>query len=156
MSGQIRKVQKADIPELKKVLDSSELFPSYLLDDMISDYLSNEKSTDIWFTTIDQGKPISIGYCAPERLTEGTYNLYAIAVHKSQQGNGIGKKMMEYIENELRENGNRILIVETSGKPEFELTREFYIKCDYTKQAVIPEFYEKGDDKIVFWKKITK
>ncbi len=156
MNGQIRKVEKADIPELKKVLDSSELFPSYLLDDMINDYLSNKKSTDIWFTTIDQGKPISIGYCAPETLTEGTYNLYAIAVHKSQQGNGIGKKMMEYIENQLRENGNRILIVETSGKPEFELTREFYIKCDYTKQAVIPEFYEKEDDKIVFWKKLTE
>lgn len=156
MNGQIRKVEKADIPELKKVLDSSELFPSHLLDDMISDYLSNENSTDIWFTTIDQGKPISIGYCAPERLTEGTYNLYAIAVHKSQQGNGIGKKMMEYIENELRTNGNRILIVETSGKTEFELTREFYIKCDYKKQAVIPEFYEKSDDKIVFWKKLTE
>ena len=156
MNGQIRKVEKADIPELKKVLDSSALFPSYLLDDMISDYLSNEKSTDIWFTTIDQGKPISIGYCAPERLTEGTYNLYAIAVNKNQQGKGIGKKMMEYIENELRKNGNRILIVETSGKPEFELTREFYIKCNYKKQAVIPEFYEKGDDKIVFWKKLTE
>jgi len=156
MSGQIRKVEKQDIPELKKVLDSSELFPSYLLDDMISDYLTNEKSTDIWFTTIDQEKPISIGYCAPERLTEGTYNLYAIAVGKSQQGNGIGKKMMEYIENELRKDGNRILIVETSGKPEFALTRDFYIKCDYTKQAVIPEFYEKGDDKIVFWKKLME
>ncbi len=150
MKGQIRKVEKKDISELKAVLDSSELFPSHLLDAMISDYLNNEKSTDMWFTTIDQGKPISIGYCAPERLTEGTYNLYAIAVHKNQQGNGIGKKMMEYLENELRKNGNRILIVETSGKPEFELTREFYIKCDYTKQAVIPEFYEKGDDKIVF------
>ena len=156
MNGQIRKVEKVDIPELKKVLDSSELFPSYLLDDMISDYLSNEKSRDIWFTTINQGKPISIGYCAPERLTEGTYNLYAIAVHKSKQGNGIGKKMMEYIESELRKNGNRILIVETSGKPEFELTREFYIKCDYKQQAVIPEFYEKGDDKVVFWKKLTE
>ena len=156
MIGQIRKVEKTDIPDLKKVLDSSELFPSYLLDDMISDYLNNEKSTDIWFTTIDQGKPISIGYCAPERLTEGTYNLYAIAVHKNQQGNGIGKSMMQYLENELRKSGNRILIVETSGKPEFELTREFYIKCDYIKQAVIPEFYEEGDDKVVFWKKLTE
>jgi len=155
MNKQIRKVIRADISALKKVLDSSELFPSYLLDDMISDYLNNEKSTDIWFTTIDQGKPISIGYCAPERMTEGTYNLYAIAVHKDQQGNGIGKKMMEYLENELREKDKRILIVETSGKPEFELTRKFYIKCNYLKQAVIPDFYEEGDDKVVFWKKLN-
>jgi ribosomal protein S18 acetylase RimI-like enzyme len=154
MNREIRKVRKADIPELKKVLDSSELFPSYLLDDMINDYLNNESSTDFWFTTIENEKPVSIGYCAPERLTEGTYNLYAIAVNKSLQGNGIGKQMMEYIESHLRNSGNRILIVETSGKPEFELTREFYIKCQYIKQAVIPEFYEKGDDKVVFWKKL--
>ena len=155
MSKQIRKVEKADIPGLKKVLDSSELFPSYLLDEMISDYLINEQSTDIWFTTVKQGEPISIGYCAPERLTEGTFNLYAIAVRKDQQGKGIGKKMIDYIENQLQERGNRILIVETSGKPEFELTREFYIKCNYIKQAIIPEFYEEGDDKIVFWKKLA-
>ncbi len=156
MSRQIRKVLKKDIPELKLVLDSSELFPSELLDDMIRDYLNNEQSADIWFTATDEGKPISIGYCAPERLTEGTYNLYAIAVHKDQQGNGIGKQMMAYIENKLRQDHNRILIVETSGKPEFEMTREFYIKCNYVQQAVIPEFYEKGDDKIVFWKKLVE
>ncbi len=154
MVGQIRKVEETDIPELKKVLDSSELFPPYLLDDMIGDYLGNKESTDIWFTAIEKGKPVSIGYCGQERLTEGTYNLYAIAVHKSQQGKGVGKKMMEYIEHRLRKNGNRILIVKTSGKSEFELTRKFYIKCGYIKQAVIPEFYEEGDDKIVFWKKL--
>ncbi len=156
MSRQIRKVEKADIPELKKVLDSSELFPSYLLDDMISDYLNNESSTDIWFTATEQGQPISIGYCAPERLTEGTHNLYAIAVYKAYQGKGIGKKMMEYIENLLRENGNRILIVETSGLPEYDLTRKIYRQCNYVKQAVIPEFYKAGEDKIVFWKKLME
>ena len=156
MSVHIRKVNKEDIPELKKVVDSGELFPSYLLDDMIADYLNNEASTDIWFTSIDQGKPISIGYCAPERLTEGTYNLYAIAVHKDYQGKGIGKQMMNYVEHLLREKENRILIVETSGKPEFERTRAFYHKCNYIQQAVIPEFYEEGDDKVVFWKKLNE
>ena len=154
MNTEIRKVIQSDIPHLKKVLDSSELFPSDLLDDMIHDYLKNESSTDIWFTSTKDGIPISIAYCAPERMTMGTYNLYAIAVQKDQQGKGIGKSMMEYIENKLREENHRILIVETSGKSEFELTREFYLKCNYVSQAVIPEFYEEGDDKVVFWKKL--
>ena len=88
-------------------------------------------------------------------MTEGTYNLYAIAVRKDYKGKGYGKAMMHYIENLLRDAGHRILIVKTSGKPEFELTRAFYHQCEHVKQAVIPEFYEAGDDKIVFWKKLN-
>ncbi len=154
MSKAIRKVKKEDISALKEALDSSELFPSDLLDDMIADYLTNPSSQDIWFTTVDGDQPVSIGYCAPERLTEGTYNLYAIAVRKEHQGQGIGRDMMSFIEQLLRNEGHRILIVETSGKPDFELTRQFYRQCDYIKQAVIPEFYDEGDDKVVFWKKL--
>ncbi len=154
MKRKIRKVERKDIESLKLVLDSSGLFPSELLDDMISDYLTNPSSKDIWFTTIDNGTPISIGYCAPERLTEGTYNLYAIAVQKNLQGQGIGKEMMNYIENLLREKGNRILIVETSGTLEYKLTREFYYNCNYTQEAIIREFYARGDDKVIFLKKL--
>lgn len=154
MKTDIRKVKKEDLIDLKTVLDSSELFPSELLDDMISSFLTDSASEDIWFTTLHEEKPISIGYCAPERMTEGTYNLYAIAVHKEHQGKGIGKEMMTYIEQLLTEKGHRILIVETSGKAEFELTRAFYHKCNYVQTAVIPEFYDAGDDKVVFWKKL--
>ncbi len=155
MITQIRKIQTKDIPHLKKVLDSSGLFPSDLLDDMISDFLNNEASTDIWLTTIKEGIPVSIAYCAPERMTEGTYNLYAIAVDKTQQGNGIGAEMMGYLEGMLKKQGHRILLVETSGLAEYELTRKFYHKCNYHQEAIIRDFYQEGEDKVVFWKKLT-
>jgi len=154
MKREIRVVSKQDINAIKEVLDSSELFPSHLLDDMIADFLNNESSTDIWLTTIENDRPISIAYCAPERMTEGTYNLYAIAVRKENQGKGIGGEMMHFIENLLAKNGNRILIVETSGLADYELTRKFYHKCNYTKEATIRDFYQEGEDKVVFWKKL--
>lgn len=156
MTQSIRKVHKGDIPTLKTVIDSSELFPSALLDEMISDYFSNEASTDIWVTYEQDNVPVAIAYCAPERMTEGTYNLYLIAAHKDYQGKGIGAEMMEYIEQLLREQGQRILLVETSGLPEFERTRAFYDKCNYTREAVIRDFYQAGEDKVVFWKQLVR
>lgn len=61
---------------------------------------------------------------------------------------------MAFIEGYLRDNGNRILIVDTSGTPEFDLTRAFYFKIGYTREAVIRDFWKDGDDKVTFWKKL--
>lgn len=153
MNVYITEVRQNHLSALKTVLDSSGLFPSDLLDPMIYDYFNNSDSEEIWFTALLHNQPISIGYCAPERLTQGTYNLYAIAVHASYQGQGIGLKMMEYIEKRLAAQGHRLLLVETSGKAEYALTRAFYHQCLYTQQAIIPDFYDEGDDKIIFIKK---
>ena len=150
----IRKVKRNDVSALKEVLDSIELFPAEMLDEMIANYFHNPDSQDIWFTSIENGKPISIGYCAPEKLTEGTYNLYAIGVRSDIQGKGIGSKMMTYIENQLRQTGNRILIVETSGAADFQQTRKFYENLNYTKEAVIRDFWEEGNDKVIYWKRL--
>ena len=153
--SEIRRVVKADIEALKEVLNTIELFPASMLDDMISDYFNNPETQDIWFTAIQDGKPISIGYCAPETLTEGTFNLYAIGIRSDIQGKGIGRQMMAYIEEELAKSGHRILIVETSGSPDFQLTRQFYEKLNYTKEAVIRDFWSEGDDKVIYWKKLN-
>ena len=153
--SEIRKVLKSDLDALKAVLDSIELFPSEMLEDMIAAYFDDPESTDIWFTLLEEGSPISIAYCAPEKLTEGTYNLYAIGVRSDYQGKGIGGQMMEYLEDELKKEGHRVLIVETSGTADFELTRRFYEKLDYSKEAVIRDFWSEGDDKIIYWKKLS-
>ena len=156
MGSAIRKVTANDLTALKKVIDSSELFPSDLLDEMIGNYLQNNSSSDIWLTKDYDDTPTAIAYCAPERMTEGTYNLYLIAVHKNHQGKGIGREILSYLENLLQNEGQRVLIVETSGLPEFELTRKFYDKCNYIREAKIRDFYSEGEDKIVFWKKLQE
>ena len=154
MNEKIRAVILSDIDGLKKVVDSSELFPSEYLDEMISDYFNNLNTEEIWFTYTENNIPIAIGYCVPEKLTEGTYNLLAIGVLKEFQGKGIAGKMMAYIEQLLKQKGGRILIVETSSDDAQQAARNFYKKIGYTQEAVIRDFWKDGEDKIVFWKKI--
>lgn len=153
--SQIRKVLPKDVEALKEVIDTSGLFPSALLTEMIRDYFDSPSTNDIWLTREADNRPIAIAYCAPEKLTEGTYNLYLIAVHQNHQGKGIGAQMMSYIETLLKANGERILLVETCGLAQFELTRKFYDKCGYKREALIRDFYREGEDKVVFWKKLT-
>jgi ribosomal protein S18 acetylase RimI-like enzyme len=147
----IRLVKRSDLPALKAVIDSNDLFPSDMLDEMISDYFNEQNGNNLWFT-YEREKPIAIAYCAPERMTEGTWNLYLIAAHSDYQGQGFGTSMMQYIEEVLVERGGRLLLVETSSLASFDRTRSFYRRCGYQEEARIPEFYQAGEDKIIFRK----
>jgi ribosomal protein S18 acetylase RimI-like enzyme len=150
----IRAITPNDLPDLKVVIEANDLFPSDMLDEMISGYFNNESESEFWFTCEDS-KPVAIAYCALERMTEGTWNLYLIAVHPDHQKQRIGTSILQYIEQMLAARGERILLVETSSLETFESTREFYRKCGYDEEARIREFYQAGEDKIVFRKSLT-
>lgn len=147
----IRPVIPTDMPSLKLVIEANNLFPSNMLDDMISDYFDNENSNDFWFTCEDN-QPVAIAYCVPERMTEGTWNLLLIAVHPDYQGKGYGSFILHHIEQILAARGERLLLIETSSLDSFERSQAFYLKCGYEKEARIREFYQEGEDKIVFRK----
>ena len=155
MTPHIRKAKCSDIPHLKEVLNTIELFPAEMLEEMMADYLENQESQEIWLTAVENEIPIALAYCAPEKLTEGTFNLYAIGVKGDIQGKGIGAKLMTFLENQLQSAGHRILIVDTSGTADFELTRRFYEKLNYHKEAVIRDFWADGDDKVTYWKRLN-
>lgn len=149
----IRPIQRNDLPYLKKVIDSSGLFPSEMLNEMMTEYFHGDES-QLWITYCDP-VPVAIAYCAPEKLTNGTFNLYLIAVDGNRRNEGIGRTLMHDVEGKLKQIGGRILLVETSGLPHFDSTRSFYKRCGYYHEATIREFYNVNEDKIVFWKKLN-
>lgn len=153
-NDKIREVIHSDLDSLKIVLDSCGLFPSEYLDEMISDYFNNLHTNEIWFTYVENNSPISIGYCIPEKLTSGTYNLLAIGVSENHQRKGVAVEMMNFIEQKLKTIGARVLIVETSSDDAQIGARNLYQKLGYNQEAVIRDFWNEGEDKIVYWKKL--
>ena len=155
----IRPVSPPDMPALKMVIQANDLFPAEMLDEMMADYFANPDEHDFWLTSEghDSGadsRPVAIAYCAPERMTQGTWNLYLIAVHPDFQGQGRGAAMVRHVEHRLVERGARVLLVETSGLTEYEGTRAFYRRCGFEEEARIREFYQAGEDKVVFRKSL--
>ena len=148
----MRPTQRDDIPALKGVLDRTDLFPSEMLPDMVAGFLANDDSEDVWLTCENEQQVIGFCYAVPEALTEGTWNMLAIAVLQTEQGKGAGGAIVAALESHLSASRNRVLIAETSGTDDFARTRNFYRKNGYTEEARIRDFWAMGDDKIVFWK----
>lgn len=139
------------MPGLKAVIDATGLFPAEMLDEMTAGHFDGGSPSEIWLT-VDEDGPVAVAYCASERMTHGTWNLLLIAVHPARQGQGVGAKLTRHIETTLAASGERVLLVETSGLPEFERTRAFYRRLGYAEEARIREFYRAGEDKIIFRK----
>jgi ribosomal protein S18 acetylase RimI-like enzyme len=150
----VRPVTRHDMTALKGIIDATEMFPSEMLDDMAAAFLDGDASEEFWLT-FDDGSPKAVAYFVAERLTEGTWNLLLIAVNPDQQGQGIGAKLLHHVEQALAARNERILLVETSGLPEFERTRRFYLKNGYELEATIRDFYQDGENKLVFRKVLT-
>ena len=100
------------------------------------------------------GRPAGFAHWAPTPMTEGTWHLYWIFVDKAIQAKGMGTELLRHVESEVAGSGGRLLLIETSGLPSYELTRRFYLKHGYEQAAVLRDFYSDGDDQVVFRKRL--
>jgi GNAT superfamily N-acetyltransferase len=151
----IRPTAPDDLISLGAVIDRTGLFPSELLPGMAQGAFNGTAPEDIWLT-LHLERPVGVAYCAPERLTNGTWNLLLIAVDPAHQGLGLGARLLAHVERLLIDRGGRMLLVETSGLPEFERTRAFYVKNCYAVEARLRDYYDAGEDKVVFMKTLSK
>lgn len=153
----IRPIAPDDTTALIALANMTGLFePKQLeeLGEILSDYFATNSSNRFWIVDDDNGL-VGVAYCEMERMTDGTWNLQLIAIRPDCQGQGRGATLLHHVERMLTTNGGRVLLVETSGLPDFERTRAFYSKCGYDEEARIRDFYKVGDDKIVYRKVLS-
>ena len=102
-----------------------------------------------FFGAFDGERVLGYACAGPTPATEGTFDLYWLAVDPMAQGKGIGRALVHEVERDLRSRGARLLLVETSSRPDYENTRAFYARCGYTEAARIRDFYAPTDDRIM-------
>jgi ribosomal protein S18 acetylase RimI-like enzyme len=91
----------------------------------------------------------------PTPMTNGTWDIYWIAVAPSHQGQGIGHSLMRLAEAEIRRMRGRLAVLETSSQELYEPTRRFHRSLGYREVSSIPDFYDVGDAKVTFAKTLS-
>ncbi|ELV1421410.1 N-acetyltransferase, partial [Escherichia coli] len=70
----------------------------------------------------------------------------------SHQRQGVGHLLINEIEKELTIKQARLLLVETSSHIDFSAGRAFYTKQGFINEAIIRNYYDVGEDKVIFTK----
>jgi ribosomal protein S18 acetylase RimI-like enzyme len=154
----IRPATPADTDALVALANGTGVFQPHeivALREVLDDYhAANESEGHVASVLRDADGIAGFAYYAPVAMTDRTWELWWIAVDAVRQGRGLGSKLLEAVEADLRNRRGRLLLIDTSSLPNYEPTRRFYLKSGYSRAAQIPDFYRDGDDKVLFWKKL--
>jgi ribosomal protein S18 acetylase RimI-like enzyme len=155
----LRPIVPSDTIPLIDLTAGTDFFkPSELvgLREVLDDYFRENRELGHRAYVLSEGeRPLGYVYFAEIPLTVGTWSLYWIAVAKDQQGRGVGRQLLDFVEREVREDDGRLLLIETSSTERYEPTREFYKRRGYAIASHIPDYYADGDGLMVFSKRLV-
>ena len=140
------------ITEASGKFDADSL--AYVADTLDAHWTNPQQA--IWLTALADEQPVGVAYCAPEPVTNGTWNLLMLWVKDGFEGKGFGRALVSGVEDELRERGARLLIVETSQLPDFEPARKFYQNYGFKLEAEVKDFFDVGDNKLIYIKELIR
>lgn len=118
------------------------------------DYIQHGSQTSGYYFVVERDLDRVRGYACygPRSLTEGTYDLYWIAVDPRDRRSGVGRLLLGWVEEDIRQKKGRLIVVETSGSEVYYPTRKFYLATGYLQEATIRDFYKYGDNLVIFTK----
>jgi len=152
-------VERADIAAVRALVASTGFFrPDEIAVaiELVEDRLAKgEEASGYHFLFADRDAGLG-GYACfgPIPCTLTSWDLYWIAVAPDAQGHGLGRRLMQAMEEAVRAAGGLAVYIETSSRPEYDPTRAFYLACGYRIEHVFADFYAPGDGKTVYCKRL--
>jgi len=145
--------------QIMTVARAAQVFTTEEVDtvkELIDDYIAiGDASTYHFLSYRLNGRVVGYACYGRRSLTESTFDLYWICSAPSAQRKGVGYALLQQTEQKIRAMGGRLVIVETSSLPEYEPARRFYDSHGYRREAVIEDFYAKGDSLVLYSKKLN-
>lgn len=157
----IRPAQPDDRPRIHEILVATTLFTEEEVRcamELVDSAFAHPENGEYVTCVLEEPSAGVQGYVCygPTPLTDGVFDLYWIAVHPKHQGHGLGQVLLRFVENEVRRQRGRMLLIETSSKDTYASTMRFYAQSGYEEITRIKDFYRIEDDKVIFCKRLTQ
>ncbi len=157
----IRKtVYQSDIMAVSEILTSTGFFYDHEIPvamELVEEAVTKGKESGYEFVFIDiNGKPAGYACYGLIPCTKTSYDLYWIVVHNNYRGKGLGKIILGEVEKDVTAWGGTAIYIETSDKKQYIPTQKFYESAGCTLEATFTDFYDIGDHKRVYVKRISK
>jgi GNAT superfamily N-acetyltransferase len=151
---------KTDVKRIREIVESSGFFYDFETDvavELVEERLLEGESSGYHFVFAEvDGLTVAYSCFGHAEMTKSCFDLYWIATHHDFRGKGIGKKLLEETYREAKKQGCTLLIAETSGREKYAPTRAFYDSAEFVLEATIRDYYDKGDDKLIYIKRFDQ
>jgi len=157
----IRPLVEKDRARLLSMLIKTRSFTSQEIDvamELIDIVLRDSIQKDYKIYCMADGGDQCIGYICygPTPMTQGTFDLYWIAVDPDFQKQGVGSHLLDFLRKGVNKLKGRMILADTSSIPQYERTKKFYLKNGFQEVARIPDYYHPGNDRMTFCKKLEE
>jgi D-alanine-D-alanine ligase len=147
-------VLPTDTAAVRRIVESTGLFRPGEIDvavELVQAFLDKGPASGYEFVFAEQiGEVVAYACFGRNSLTVQSWDVYWIAVEKSLQGQGLGRVLLEHVQQHIAQAGGGRVYIETSHRADYQATRGFYERCGYTLEAVLADFYAPGDSKAIY------
>jgi ribosomal protein S18 acetylase RimI-like enzyme len=153
----IRPFHREDIEPMTEILRGTAMFRPDEIEvavELMRIVVSEPHRRDyMMYTYVTETGEVLGYYCVgPTPMTQGSFDLYWIAVHQAHQGKKVGGELMKHCEGLVRSQQGRLILAETSSQEKYDSTKMFYQKSGFEVSARIRDYYAPGDDLIIYTK----
>jgi len=151
-------VKISDIEDVAEIIKSTDFFRIDEVDvavELVKERLDKGVESGYEFIFIEKDeKAIAYSCFGSIPCSLISWDLYWIATHQNYRNSGLGKIVLTETENQIRKLGGKAMYIETSSKEKYLPTQKFYEKNNCELKICFDDFYDIGDGKLVYVKKL--
>jgi D-alanine-D-alanine ligase len=152
----VRAMQPTDRERIKRIGEGCGAFPPEELAALLdrSEHALGEASGNGYHFLVVEQEDLAVGFACYGRAprTRGTYTIYGLAVMSAWRGQGLGARLLEAVESQVRAVGGEVILTEASSHPRQTQARHFFLRHGFRLVGDVPAFFGEGESRLTYAK----